>query len=277
MKYGIVLLALFALLISACYAGKLRKYPIILFLKVIKTKDKKLRLKYVFYSFLASEYQICKRDNPNYSECMKNAIQDALTRLDNGIPTLNVPPLQPLNIPSITIGEGKGAVNVVQKYKNFNLYDVGKSIIEKIEAKATPNDLKLEVELLSPETRFEADYSFNGRVLLLPIVGDGKCTVTLQQVKITINLYAETFEKKEKKYLKVKNVTLKLVPGKVIYNFENLFNGDERLGNEMNRLLNDNWKDVYDDIGDQYAVALQTVFADYADKVFSKVPFEEIS
>lgn len=50
-----------------------------------------------------------------------------------GIPSLNVPPLQPLNVPSITIGEGKGAVNVVQNYKNFNLFGVGTSTIENFE------------------------------------------------------------------------------------------------------------------------------------------------
>lgn len=45
----------------------------------------------------------------------------------------------------------------------------------------------------------------------------------------------------------------------------------------MNKVLNDNWKEVYDDIGDQYATALETVFIDYANKIFSKVPQDEIS
>lgn len=46
-------------------------------------------------------------------------------------------------------------------------------------AKLTDNELIIEGEADTAEVRFEADYNFNGRVLLLPIVGDGKCTVKL--------------------------------------------------------------------------------------------------
>lgn len=48
-------------------------------------------------------------------------------------------------------------------------------------AKLTDNSLNLEMVMNFPEVRFEADYSFNGRVLLLPIIGEGKCTVTLRK------------------------------------------------------------------------------------------------
>lgn len=35
--------------------------------------------------FPAPEYQTCKRDDPSFSECLKNAIQDALSRLGDGM------------------------------------------------------------------------------------------------------------------------------------------------------------------------------------------------
>ncbi|KAF2900822.1 hypothetical protein ILUMI_05361 [Ignelater luminosus] len=225
---------------------------------------------------LPSGYQTCKHDDPNFSECLKTAVQDAFSRLNNGISTFKVPPLEPVNIPSITIGEGKGAVNVVQNYKSFDLYGVGTSQIGKFEAKLTDNEFTVEAEADTPEVRFEADYSFNGRVLLLPIVGDGKCVVKLQNLKTKFTLRAESFEKGGKKYLKVKDMTIKLTPGKVIYNFEHLFNGDQRLGEEMNKVLNDNWKEVYNDIGDQYETVLQEVFIDYANKIFGHVPYDDL-
>ncbi|KAF2900824.1 hypothetical protein ILUMI_05363 [Ignelater luminosus] len=225
---------------------------------------------------LPPEYQRCKHDDPKFSECMKDAVQTSLLKLENGISSLKVPTIQPLNVPSITIGEGKGAVNVVQKYKNYNLYDLSTGKIGNFNAKITDNEFSMEFDIDYEEVRFEADYSFNGRILLLPIIGDGKCTVKLQKLKAKFTLHAETTEKKGKKYLKVKNCTLALTPGKVIYNFENLFNGDERLGAEMNKVLNDNWKEVFDDIGDQYAVAIQTILGDYADKIFSRVPYDDL-
>lgn len=91
-----------------------------------------------------------------------------------------------------------------------------------------------------------------------------------------MTLYAESFEKKGKKYLRVKEMTLKQIPEKVIYNFGNLFGGDERLGAEMNKVLNDNWKEVYDDIGEQFDTALRTVFIDYVNRFYAHIPYDDL-
>lgn len=37
----------------------------------------------------------------------------------------------------------------------------------------------MQSESINPELILEADYTMKGRVLLLPIVGDGPCNVTL--------------------------------------------------------------------------------------------------
>lgn len=59
-------------------------------------------------------------------------------------------------------------------------------------------------------------------------------------------------ERKGKKYYQVAaddNTTLKINNiKKVHWQFNNLFNGDERLGPEMNRFLNENWKDVFSEV-----------------------------
>lgn len=50
-----------------------------------------------------------------------------------GLPNFNLPPIDPLIIPSVTIVGETGAVNLVQKYKNFTTYGFGGVIVEKIE------------------------------------------------------------------------------------------------------------------------------------------------
>jgi hypothetical protein len=42
------------------------------------------------------------------------------------------------------------------------------------------------------------------------------------------------------------NVTLN--PELISFNFENLFDGNKELGDNTNQVLNDNWKEVFDDV-----------------------------
>lgn len=59
------------------------------------------------------------------------------------------------------------------------------------------------------------------------------------------------------------------------FQFDNLFNGNEKLGKEMNNLLNENWKQVFNDAKPGYEVLFGTVFKSYFNLVLSKVPYLE--
>lgn len=98
----------------------------------------------------------------------------------------------------------------------------------------------------------------------------------LDDLKTKLSIQGDTFEKGGKKYLKATEFTIDLTPGKVTYNFENLFNGNKRLGDEMNKLMNENWKEIYEEVDGDFNLALQIVFQDYANKIFTQVPYDEL-
>lgn len=70
-------------------------------------------------------------------------------------------------------------------------------------------------------------------------------------------------ERKGKKYYQVANddnTVLKIDKIKrVHWQFKNLFNGDDRLGPEMNRFLNENWKEVFGEV--QLAIEQTAAFS----------------
>ncbi|KAF2900818.1 hypothetical protein ILUMI_05357 [Ignelater luminosus] len=76
----------------------------------------------------------------------------------------------------------------------------------------------------------------NGRILLLPIVGNGNAVVTFRAGKVTCEMQGGVFQKQGVKYLEMAKAAVNLIPGKIEFKFDNLFEGDERLGNEMNRV-----------------------------------------
>lgn len=86
----------------------------------------------------------------------------------------------------------------------------------------------------------------------------------------------ERVTKKGKQHLKVTDYKLELVPEKAEYRFENLFNGDKQLGDAMNKILNDNEKEIFKDVGSGYGDSFALLFKDMANKIFARVPTNEI-
>lgn len=67
-----------------------------------------------------------------------------------------------------------------------------------------------------------------------------------------------------------------MVPERMIYRFDNLFHGDEKLGNEMNYVLNENWKPVYEDVQSGYELAIGEVFKSLLNILARKLPYVEL-
>lgn len=116
----------------------------------------------------------------------------------------------------------------------------------------------MQTESINPELILEADYTMKGRVLLLPIVGDGPCNVTLCKnfeenqskvqenklnsfnfsVNMKINHYM-TFDyvvRKGRTYMKATDFQVTMNPEKVVFKFDNLFNGQKELGDNINQV-----------------------------------------
>ncbi|KAF2900821.1 hypothetical protein ILUMI_05360 [Ignelater luminosus] len=225
---------------------------------------------------LPPDFQKCKRSDNNVNECLKAAIQDALPKLKDGLPAFGFPKIQPLDIPSITVGEGKGAVHVIQNFNDVKIYGIPLAVLDKVDAKLTDTSVAIDISATLKEVKIEAKYDFNGRILLLPIVGNGNSAVQFENVKAQVHFGCKLITKKNKGYIDCNDVTIKLDPQKIVFNFDNLFNGDERLGTEMNRLLNDNWKEIWEDVKHGYEDSLSIIIQDIGNKIIKKVPYDDL-
>lgn len=148
-------------------------------------------------------------------------------------------------------------------------------------------------ESLSPELRLDAEYELNGKILLLPVQGQGPCTITLgtdtKNLPITFpkhfflvnawlnhSITGEPYEKKGKRYIKIVDYKVSIVPERMTFKFDNLFNGDQRLGDEINKVVNENWDAIFKDVKASYDETFGLIFKDLSNRVFSRVPFNEI-
>ena len=87
---------------------------------------------------------------------------------------------------------------------------------------------------------------------------------------------ASIVEKNGKKYLNVDKVHLDLQPKKATFAFENLFKGDKTLGDNMNKFLNENWSEVYNELKPVIMEAMGKILLHICNGVFSKIEYTEM-
>ncbi|XP_018790488.1 PREDICTED: protein takeout [Bactrocera latifrons] len=222
---------------------------------------------------LPSTFDKCKRD-ANFDKCLVDAVNNAILLLKDGNKEFGIPPLEPLAVKSLVIDSGNAPITLKQTMKNLLVHDM----ISTSKVQRYRTDLNNHLIICDSKTdRIEmvGDYEMSGRILLLPITGNGKANLTLINTRIEHRLIGEPFMRDGVKYMRLKEYRVDLNPKRVYMQFDNLFN-DRLLSQTMNRFLNDNWETVFNELKVGYASSFGKIFRDISNKLFEEIPFDSI-
>lgn len=74
-------------------------------------------------------------------------------------------------------------------------------------------------------------------------------------------------------YATLEHVKLVLEPKDIHFQFDNLFNGNKFLGDNMNRFINDNWHVFYAEIKQDFTKSLSLAVKSLVNGFFEKYPY----
>ncbi|KAL1488285.1 hypothetical protein ABEB36_015235 [Hypothenemus hampei] len=214
-----------------------------------------------------NEFITCHVKSDNFQDCLNKAIEDGIKQLKNGSSYYNLAPLDPHSIPSMTVGSGSGIVHLEQNYEDIVVY--GLTDLSVSNAQMNFETLILKYNTMCYNLTQTSYYDIKGKLMLLPVHGRGSCMLTLKNVLVDHEL---EFQLMEKSYYHPKSYKLKLHPEHAAYHFENLFDGNKILGDNVNNVINQEWKAVFEDVGLGYEKAWAQVFLQYAIAIFQKIP-----
>lgn len=120
------------------------------------------------------------------------------------------------------------------------------------------------------------DYTMTGKILVLPINGEGRCNVTMIDVDFLSDARGDYFQKNNKTYINLHTLKLKLRPKRVHFFFENLFKNDQKLSSTINNFMNEQWELVSNNMLPGYEREFGKLLAEIANKIYSFVPTNEI-
>lgn len=96
-----------------------------------------------------------------------------------GMPELYIPPMEPLTVPEIKMDQDSGAIYLHSTYKNVKIKGISKHKLNDL--RIEPKQLKFTVSLTFPKLYLESEYNIKGKIMMMPLLGDGHCKLELSK------------------------------------------------------------------------------------------------
>ncbi|XP_045467274.1 protein takeout-like [Harmonia axyridis] len=215
-----------------------------------------------------------KRCSSTDMDCLKTAVSEAIPEFKDGIKDFGIPALDPLFIPKMTLGGGQKVVQLQQVYDNVTLTGLSTSKVTSFNLDF--KDERLIVYTTTEKLVISGHYIATGKILVLPVKGEGPFSIILDQAVGTLLVDFKTYSKKGKKYLRGVAASLIFDVSHATYNFKNLFKRNKSIEDSLGKVLNENWKEIFEELVPSYTDAYAQALLQIVNRFFSKVPLSEV-
>lgn len=209
-----------------------------------------------------------------YETCILNSINYLRPYLKMGVPEYNIPSLEPLKLKKLSLSLTKSLRILltdvsVEGASNFEINEV------KIDLNNLLDNILVNVDL--PNIVVDANYEVDGKVLLLPIRGSGPMHGNFTNSKGACTIRVERyFDENGVEKARIRDFNIKISVGKGTLRLENLFNGEQVLGDVINSAINNNFKSFLRELSPLIEVALSDTFQQIADTIVQQFSFAQL-
>ncbi|KAM3955890.1 juvenile hormone binding protein an-0128 [Aphomia sociella] len=205
------------------------------------------------------------------SSCILASATAALPYVAVGIPELGVNSLDPLKIPIIQSDQGGLKLTftdtVVTGLKGCKIdgikHDLSKSK-QSVVIRCSPD--------------LNGDYKLEGRLILLPVEGQGKYTINIRDIVIKVTCEVTTVQGADGKphwHVNKWKHAYQVKTG-AHFKFDNLFNGNKVLAQPVETFMNENWSDVMKEVAPPVVYATVNAVIESIEALYKAVPAEEL-
>ncbi|KAH1009748.1 hypothetical protein HUJ04_002057 [Dendroctonus ponderosae] len=219
----------------------------------------------------------CSRSDPNHNACTLASARAAVPKFLKGDRKIGLPSLLPLKYPQSSVLNGN---SLKVTLNNLTVYGLDNIDIKELQLSETFDYEARKVKFKSFNTQLDikANYTIDGRILFIPLQGSGPCKFEFINGTYEYNYEYGIETRNGKKYAKIISArsTCKYDVEKAIFNLQNLFNGNEMLGEQTNRLINENWMLLNEELRPSINDLLTGVHEIVTNVFYQNIPLDEL-
>ncbi|KAL1492309.1 hypothetical protein ABEB36_012782 [Hypothenemus hampei] len=214
----------------------------------------------------------CHTGDPNLSKCAIIQGNKAIPQVLKGDPNFKLLSFNPFKLEKMDFTANR---NLELHLRNLKIF--GLDTTEMIDANMNLKERHISIKFLTRSLKLTMNYNIKGQLLFLPISGEGPTTFQFDECTFDYSFNYDLVTKSDGK-LYIGNirpaVTFKIPKAK--FHFENLFNGNKELGDNINRVLNENPQEIIAEFGILIKEIINIVATSIFESYLTVVPFEEI-
>ncbi|XP_031334789.1 uncharacterized protein LOC116179248 isoform X2 [Photinus pyralis] len=191
--------------------------------------------------------------------------------MKNGLPEIDAPPLDPLQISSAAVE--KGGLHI--HFFDIHVYNITDSLVHHVNATITSSRIHMTMLASAEEILTTMDYNIKGSLLVFTLNGGDKAVIRFKNVTFDLELDGDVVEKNGEQRFRINTFTAKLDPALVTYDMQDIFQGQKELTDVFNRALNENWHVFFYETQPEFEEILSQFLVQYANNVFKYVPIEK--
>ncbi|XP_061386798.1 circadian clock-controlled protein daywake-like [Musca vetustissima] len=216
----------------------------------------------------------CKVDD---NVCVAQKIEEVLRKYPHGNPDIGLPNMSALPIKNVIISRASGSSPIQMNLKFVQFVTDGLQNGQVLNTTGwTKNPKIFEGNFFYPKLVVKGDYESDGRILFLSMNGRGKGLFELTNCHFNVKTKV-VLEKRSngKNYAKITKLKLVLSPEKAYTNMDNLVNGSPELSKTINDVINENWRDVWQEISNGLNAALGEVLENLLTGIFNELSYDD--
>ncbi|XP_012275315.1 protein takeout [Orussus abietinus] len=223
--------------------------------------------------FVIPEYILpCRRSDPLIDACIQKTFNHLRPYLVKGIPELELPPIEPLTIPELGMENGQGAVRVSALFSNITAIGPGNYSITKI--RVDLKSLRMDLHLTIPKIELQGRYEVTGNVLLFPIQSRGEFWAFFGEVAAIARVQGVQEVRDGVRYLRIARLLIDFSLGRARFRVIDELNGNNVIGQAMNQFLNQNAKEIIEEMRPAASSSIAQHFQSFLNTAFTKVPMK---
>lgn len=224
---------------------------------------------------IPSYIKVCKSNDPNIADCIKDSVEKLRPKLKEGIPELKVPPIEPLILDEVKLRSGPNVAKIDANITNIHVW--GPSDFQITSLKPNIPKARFVFSAVVPSIYFSGDYDIDMSILLIKYKGKGPITGNFTNYSFDCILKGKKVVREGKTHLEFGKMTVRLNIGKSFLQLGNLFDGrNEVLARATNSVVSENSDIFIKEIRPNLESALAQKFTDIANVITSSFTYEEL-
>ncbi|XP_049949392.1 uncharacterized protein LOC126457271 [Schistocerca serialis cubense] len=215
---------------------------------------------------------VCPRNDPDINACVSNAIEKLRPALMKGIPELEVPPIDPLEVSEVTVSPIPGQ-RVRVTASNIKVYGLEKTRINRINVNVRNQEFSGAVEM--PNLMFAADYNVDAKFMQLSMKGKGAVSGNATGVHGDFTLRGKLVKRKNGNYLQFNKLNLNFNVDRSHSHMEGLVSGDLVIGDDTYD-QGDNGMNIWPLAKPVIERSIAEVLLEMANRIVSHVSYDEM-